>query len=139
MFSVDPIGNPIQAAEGIEDVAAPAEAIEGADATDQETAATQDDPEAIEGSGGGVEPPSGFFSFPSFPSFFTRGLFGGGTRSARQYINGIDEHDNFNDDEIDNDQSMYPVSRQGRQFFSECTDRITLPCVVEGKFIKSIS
>lgn len=115
------ISNPIQAA--------PADAIEDAAATDQETAATQDDPEAIEGSGGGVEPPSGFFSFPTFPSFFTRGLFSGGSRSARQYIEGIDEDDNYNDD--DNDQPTYSEDRQGRQFFSECTDRITLPCIVE--------
>lgn len=123
------------ASEAIENPveAAPVEGIEDAAATDQETAATQDDPEAIEGSGGGVEPPSGFFSFPSFPSFFTRGLFGGGSRSGRQYIEGIDD-DNYNeddDDDNDNDLPIYSASRQGRQFFSQCTDRITLPCVVE--------
>lgn len=123
------IGNPIQAAEAVQEGAAPADAIEDAAATDQETAATQDDPEAIEGSGGGVEPPSGFFSFPSFPSFFTRGIFGGGSRSARQYIDGIEEHGNYN--AYDDDQPTYSASRQSRQFFSECTDRITLPCIVE--------
>lgn len=124
------IENPIQAAESIQEGAAPAEAIEDAATADQETAATQDDPEAFEGSGGGVEPPSGFFSFPSFPSFFTRGFFGGGSRSSRQYIDEqyIDEHNSHNDDA--NVQATY-LARQSRQFFSECTDRITLPCIVE--------
>ena len=64
-----------------------------------------DDPAADEGSGAG-----GFFDFPvfpsfsSFPSFFSRNMF-----SFR------------------NSRSL----RTSRQIYSPCTDRITLPCIVE--------
>lgn len=90
-------------------------AAEQADPADQaqqdETQQQQDDPqqqqdEQEEGSGGGGG--GGFFSgFPSFsfPSFF-RSFSNRHSRHSRQ-------------------------SRHGRQLFSPCTDRITLPCIVE--------
>lgn len=120
------------------DAVAPADAIQDdAIAADQETAATQDDAtssDAIEGSGGGggdiipaaVIPPPGFFSLPTFPSFsslFTRGFFGGGGAAAPVSRRKARIFDSF-----DNGPENY---REGRQFFSECTDRITLPCIVE--------
>lgn len=69
-----------------------------------------DEPAEEEGSGGGGFfggfPSFSFPSFPSFPSFFR-------TFSSRQ------------------SRSMMYSDRQSRQLFSPCTDRITLPCIVE--------
>lgn len=134
------------------DAIAPADAVQDAVAADQETAAATQQDEAtsadeVEGSGGGdipaiLPPPaSGFFSlptFPSFSSFFTRGFFGGGAappvagaavrRRARFDAAAFyEQRSNYDDDDDDARESF----REGRQYFSECTDRITLPCVVE--------
>ena len=99
----------------------PAEAAAIAPASDQVAAPSADDPEVVEGSGGGDGivadapiadvPASGFFSLPSFPSIFpsflTRGLFGASQLASES-------------------------RRSSKQLFnSACTDRITLPCVVE--------
>lgn len=79
-------------------------------ADEQQADETQND-EAQEGSGGG-EGSFFDFGFPSFPSIFRSlsGYTGFGGRS-------FDE--------------LPAASREGRQLFSTCTDRITMPCIIE--------
>lgn len=107
MESADSPSAPADPPAAADDAAAPADNPAPDDSLDDPPEETpeevQADEPAEEGSGGG-----GFFSgFPSFsfPSFFR-------TFSSRQ------------------SRSMYS-DRQSRQLFSPCTDRITLPCIVE--------
>lgn len=104
-------------------------------ADDSVAAASSDDPNAVEGSGGGdipavagapaalPPPPSrttGFFSLPGrISSFFTRGLFGfgGGSPAATAGRR--------------NSRQLSAAAMRAPFYGAECTDRITLPCVVE--------
>ncbi|XP_039438715.1 uncharacterized protein LOC120419916 [Culex pipiens pallens] len=90
-----------------EGVAADEPAVDDSVADESSPDETQaDDPDAEEGSGGGG---GGFFgSF--FPSFFSR-------RSI------FDSYRSF--------EGSHRQGRYARQFGSTCTDRITLPCIVE--------